>query len=173
MPQFAMQGTPPAPVFHLSEFMTTAGSVQGLCTITTQLHVPQSVIQSIESQLRQKGVSHPTYQPMPFISVDEPGTRTNQAFLTYASADGMASRSIHTEPEASGDQTAIFDIPNMDVWEVDFFKRYFGGDPQAGTVRVAYQLTVWARLGEVTAKVHFDAKAAYEYQRTYQWVKKN
>lgn len=171
VPAFAVQSG--APQFHLTEYNDTGGNfISAQCQLTTVLTVPNSVIQAVQTALEQAGVSSPTYQAMDFIDIAQGDiSDPNQAFLNYADAAGTISNTVQTIPSLSGSQTAIFNITNMRESEVSFFKAYFGGDASVGTVQVVYRLTVIARLGEVTASVQFDAQAAYEYQRTFKWVR--
>ena len=160
-----------APQFHLEEYVDDDGDfVAGLCQLTTSLApVPDDVQSAIARKLSDAGVSNPQYQAMPFQSLGD-GVERNRAYLNFASADGMVSRNVQTIPSLSGSQNAVFDVTNMSKSEVAFFKDYFGGNTAAGSMQIVYQLTLIAHLGGVTAKVQFDAKAAYDYQRTYKWV---
>lgn len=157
--------------FHLTEYVDHQQQfVSGSCQITTHLApVPYEVQTAIAQILTGKGVANPLYQEMPFVDTGD-GPERNQAYLNYASADGKVSRTINTIPSLSGDETAVFNIPNMSESEVRFFQAYFGGDVTAGVVQVVYHLTATAHMEGVTVQVHFDAQAAFEYQRTYKWV---
>lgn len=170
VPAFAAQGG--FPQFHLTEYADGDGNfISAHCQLVTILTVPNAVIEAVRAALKQKGVSSPDYQAIDFIDIAQGSVDPNQAFLNYADAGGTISRTIHTVPSLSGSQTAIFNINNMRESEASFFKAYFGGDASAGTIEVVYRLTVIARLGAVTARIQFDAQAAYKYQRTFEWVR--
>ncbi|MEV0643634.1 hypothetical protein AB0I28_00075 [Phytomonospora sp. NPDC050363] len=159
------------PRFHLTEYVDSGGGyLSALLQVSTILAVPDDVVLAVAVALRQKGVPAPAYQTMPYIDVVGEGIDPNMAFLNFSDKAGMVSRTAQARPSLSGSQIATFGIDNLSRTETAFLKSYFGGDAGAGTVQVVYQLTVWARLGEVSAHVHFDAKAAYDYQRTYKWV---
>lgn len=160
------------PQFHLTEYVDGAGNfLSAQCRVTTVLTVPQSVIQAVQTALQQQGVPSPSYQAMPFIDITDGGVDPNQAFLNWADAGGRVSGTAQTVPSLSGSQTAIFTIDNLTLSESDFWKAYFGGADGVGSVQVVYQLTAIARIGAVTARVQFDAQAAYRYQRTFAWVR--
>lgn len=168
-PAFSVTGG--LPQFHLTEYVDGNGKyLSALGQLTTILAVPSSVVQAVATALRQKGVSSPGYQAMPYIDIHTGATDPNLAFLNFADKAGIVSRTVQAMPALSGSQAATFAIDYMSEAEAGFLKAYFGGDATAGTVQVVYQLTVWARLGAVSARVHFDAQAAYNYQRTYKWV---
>lgn len=159
------------PRFHLTEYVDSGGKyLSALGQVTTILAVPDTVIKAVGTALRQKGVASPGYQAMPYIDVPSGGVDPNLAFLSYADKAGIISRTVQATPALSGSQQATFSIDYMSHAEASFLKAFFGGDATAGTVQVVYQLTAWARLGAVSAHVHFDAQAAYNYQRTYKWV---
>jgi hypothetical protein len=159
------------PQFHLTEYLDGDGTyMSALGQATTVLAVPDSVVQAVATALRQKGVPSPGYQAMPYIDVRTGAVDPNLAFFSYADKGGTVSRSVQATPALSGSQAATFTLGYLSEPETGFLKAYFGGDETAGTVQVVYQLTVWARLGAVSAHVHFDAQAAYNYQRTYKWV---
>jgi hypothetical protein len=169
-PAFSVVGG--LPQFHLTEYVNTGGTyLSGLGQLSTVLAVPTGVTQAVATALRQKGVSSPTGQAMPYIDVPGDGPDPNLAFLNYADKTGIVSRTVQATPSLSGSQAATFTVDYLSQAETEFLKAYFGGDTTAGTVQVVYQLTVWARLGDVKAHVHFDAQAAYDYQRTYKWVR--
>ena len=159
------------PLFHLTEYVDDKNQfVAGLCQITTSLAPPSLDVQhEIQKALEAKGVTNPIYQAMPFQSLGT-GIERNRAYLNFASASGMVSRTVSVTPSLSGSQNAIFDITDLSQMEVAFFKAYFGGDTAAGTVQIIYQLTLTAHMQGVTAQVHFNAQAAFDYQRTYKWV---
>ncbi|MCC3158259.1 hypothetical protein LJ737_13505 [Hymenobacter sp. 15J16-1T3B] len=170
VPTLAVQSS--VPQFRLTEYLDTAKQlISAQCQLTTMLVVPPEVIRGVQAQLKQQGVAAPTYQAMPFIDVVQEGVSPSQATLHYADADGTVSGTVQTTPSLSGSQTAVFNISNMLPSAVNLFKAYFGGDATAGVVEVVYRLTVWARLGAITAQVQFDAQAAYTYQRTFKWVR--
>ncbi|HEY1177438.1 MAG TPA: hypothetical protein VGF17_14875 [Phytomonospora sp.] len=159
------------PRFHLTEYFDQGGDyLSALAQITTILAVPTDVVDAVAVALRAKGVPSPAYQTMPYLDVVGEGVDPNLAFLNFADKAGMVSRTTQARPSLSGSQTATFDIDNLTRTESQFLATYFGGDAAAGTVQIVYQLTVWARLGAVSAHIHFDATAAYNYQRTYKWV---
>jgi hypothetical protein len=159
------------PRFHLTEYVDSNGKyLSALGQVTTVLAVPDSVVQAVATALRQKGISSPAYQAMPYIDVPSGGVDPNLAFLNYADKAGIVSRTVQATPALSGSQAATFSIDYMSQAEASFLKAFFGGDATAGPVQVVYQLTAWARLKGVSARVHFDAQAAYDYQRTYKWV---
>lgn len=160
------------PQFHLTEYVGGAGAyLSALGQLTTVLAVPADVATAVGVALQRKGVPSPSYQAMPYIDIPNGRADPNQAFLNYADTNGTVSRTVATTPSLSGSQNATFDIDYLGRTEAAFLKAYFGGGgAAAGTVQVVYQLTVWARLGAVCAHVHFDAQAAYTYQRTFKWV---
>jgi hypothetical protein len=160
-----------APQFHLTEYVDGQGAfVSGLCQLATALQTPPaSVTAAIESALQGKGVASPVYQAMPYADLGS-GPQRNWAHLAYADATGVVSRSVSAIPSLSGDQQALFEIPDLTAAEARFFRAYFSGAADAGTVEVSYRLTVTAHMAGVTARVQFDAQKAYEYQRTFKWV---
>lgn len=160
------------PQFHLTTYLDAQNKfVSALAQITTMLVVPDTVVQGVTRALVAKGVTGPAYQAMPFIDVATGAVDPNQAYLNFADTAGIVSRTAETMPSLSGSQTAVFTVDYLTESEAQMLTAYFAGKPSAGTVQVVYQLTVWARLGGVTAQVKFDAQAAYEYQRTYKWVR--
>lgn len=170
VPQLSVQGG--APQFHLTEYCNPAGEVvSARCQLTTVLAVPPAVVLAVASQLQKQGVPSPRYQALPFIDVVQGGVDPNQATLSYADAAGTVSGSVQTLPSLSNSQTAVFTLNNLPASAVALFKGYFGGNPAAGAVQVVYRLTAWARLGAITAQVQFDTQAAYQYQRTFAWVR--
>ncbi|BAZ36680.1 hypothetical protein NIES4101_26000 (plasmid) [Calothrix sp. NIES-4101] len=158
--------------FHLTEWVDGNGEfLSAQCQLATMLTVPDAVIQAVGSALQQKGVAEPNYQAINFLDITKDGVDPNQAFLNYADAGGMFSRTVATTPSLSGNQTAAFNLSSLTQSEVNFFKAYFSGATNAGSVQVSYQLTALARLGTITARVQFDSQAAFNYQRTYKWVR--
>jgi hypothetical protein len=131
------------------------------------------VLQGVTAALQQKGVAAPRAQAMPFVDADagDGAADPNRATFSYADAAGTLSGSVQAVPSLSGSQTAVFHVDDLPNNESRFFKAYFAGQTAAGTVQVVYRLTAWARLGPVTARVRFDAQAAFDYQRTYRWVR--
>ncbi len=161
-----------APQFHLTEYVDKAGQfLSAQCQLTTILAVPANITLAVRTLLQGRGVANPRYQAMNFIDIPQGGVDPNRASLNYADAGGTVSGTVQTMPSLSGSQTAVFTLSNMSAAAVALFKAYFGGNPAAGLVGVVYRLTVWARLGNITAQVHFDAQAAYAYQRTFKWVR--
>lgn len=171
VPAFSVQSG--APQFHLTEYCSPAGAfLSARCQLTTILVVPPAISTAVGALLRQRGIPNPRYQALPFIDVATGDADPNQATLTYADAAGTVSGSVQTLPSLSNSQTAVFVLNNLSANAVALFKDYFGGDPAAaGAVQVGYRLTAWARLGAVTARVQFDTQAAYQYQRTFEWVR--
>lgn len=170
VPAFALQNG--LPQFHLTEYRDAQNNfVSAQCQMTTMLSVPSATIQAVQALLQQSGVSSPNYQAMDYLDIVTNNVDPNQASLHYADMGGTISRTVQTIPSLSGSQTAIFNINNMTQNEVNFFKAYFGGTANVGTIRVVYQLTVWAHMDDVTARVQFDSQAAYTYQRTFKWVR--
>ncbi|WP_437593528.1 hypothetical protein [Sorangium sp. So ce1000] len=170
VPAFLVQDG--VPQFHLTEYLDDHGNfLSAQCRLTTILAVPPVVIQAVQDALEHNGVSSPTYQAMSFVDIGRGGAADpNQAFLNIADAAGTVSRTVQAVPSLSGSQIAIFNLTELREGEVRFVKAYFGGRPGVGSVQVVYRLTFIARLGEVTARVQFDAQAAYNYQRTFKWV---
>lgn len=166
-PTIAIQNGIPA--FHLTTYTTQGAFVSALLQLTTALAPPPLPVQQGIADVLAKKVTSPTYQAMPYVDLGT-GVERNRAYLSYASADGSVSRTTSTTPSLSGAETAVFEVPNLTASEVAFLTRYFSGDLQGGTVEVAYELTVVARLGGVTARVQFNASSAYEYERTFKWV---
>ena len=162
-----------APQLHLTEYVDgTGGFLSAQCQLTTVLAVPAAVVQGVQAALQQKGVAAPRWQALPFIDADagDGAADPNRATFSYADAAGTLSRSLQAVPSLSGSQTAVFHADDLSENESRFLQGWFGGETDAGTVQGVYRLTAWARLGPVTARVRFDAQAAYEYQRTYRWV---
>ncbi len=161
-----------APQFHLTEYVDKAGQfLSAQCQLTTILAVPAPVMLEVKALLQSQGVADARYQAMNFIDIPQGGVDPNRAALNYADAGGTVSGTVQTMPSLSGSQTAVFTVSNMSAAAVTLFKAYFSGNPTVGLVDVVYRLTVWARLGNITAQVHFDAQAAYTYQRTFKWVR--
>jgi len=171
VPAFSTQSG--VPQFHLTEYVDAKGSfLSAQLQLATLLGVPDTVARGVAGALRQQGVAAPRAQAMPFIDVEDGGAADpNRAFLSYADAGGTVSRSVQTVPSLGGSQTAVFHVDDLAEGEARFLRAYFGGDPNAGRAQVVYRLTAWARLGPLTARVRFDARAAYDYQRTYRWVR--
>lgn len=159
------------PQFHLTEYTNDQSQfVSALCQITTELApAPNDIQAAIAGLLRNAGVADPVYQAMPFQDLGDDPDR-NRAYLNYADAAGTVSRTIGVVPSLSGTESTIFNITNMTQAEVQFFKSYFGGNGQSGTISIVYQLTAVAFMGGIQSQVQFDAQAAYNYQRTYKWV---
>ncbi|MBO2011919.1 hypothetical protein [Hymenobacter negativus] len=170
VPTLAMQSG--APQFHLTEYVDKTGQfISAQCQLTTILAVPAPIILAVKTLLQNKGVANPQYQAMNFIDIPQGGVDPNRASLNYADAGGTVSGTVQTLPSLSGSQTAVFTVSDMPPAAVALFKAWFGGNTAAGLVNVVYRLTAWARLGNITAQVHFDSQAAYTYQRTFKWVR--
>ncbi len=161
------------PGFHLTTYKDPKGDfVAATLQLTTMLAPPPpAVVSGIQQVLSTAGVSQPMAQAMPWLDTGAPGSpERNQAFLSFASADGLVSRTASVVPSLSGSENAVFTLVDLSADEVAFLQRYFGGDTSAGTVNVVYELTLTAHLGGITAHVHFDASTAYTFQQTFAWV---
>lgn len=165
-----------SPQFSLTEYTDNQGNfVAGSCKIITELAPVSSDVQTaVAGILRNSGIANPTYQAMPFLDSTPSGSPDpNCASLKFSDAAGTVSRTITVVPSLSTAgvvEEAIFNITSMTRAEVQFFKNYFGGNAEAGTVEITYQLTATAAMGGIQVQVTFDAQAAFEYQRTYAWV---
>ena len=160
-----------APRFHLSEAVDTDGAfVTASCDITTELKPPPPAVRAgIEAALKAKGVASPDYQGMPYLSTGT-GPENNWAQFSYANAGGTVSQTHRVTPSLTGQQQANFNLSGLTASETQFFKDYFSGVDDAGTVSISYCLTVPAQMKGVTARVQFNSAKAYAYQRTFKWV---
>ncbi|WP_300530444.1 hypothetical protein [Maricaulis sp.] len=160
-----------APRFHLSEAVDTDKNfITASCDITTELKPPPPTVRAgIEAALKAKGVASPIYQGMPYLSTGT-GPEKNWAQFSFADAGGTVSQSHRAMPSLTGQQQANFNLSGLTATEAQFFKDYFSGVENAGTVSISYCLTVPAHLKGVTARVQFNSAKAYAYQRTFKWV---
>lgn len=165
-----------SPQFYLTEYTDNQGNfVAGSCQISTELAPVSSDVQTAVAELlRASGITSPSYQSMPFqdlTPINSPDL--NCAYLKFSDVAGTVSRTISVIPSLSTAgivEEAIFNITSMTQAEVQFFKDYFGGNTQAGTVEISYQLTAIAAMSGIQVQVQFNSQAAYDYQRTYAWV---
>ena len=147
------------PIFNLTKYKSNAGGIAGSCTFEVELFAPPDAKSAAERQLP----GFKEWGQFTWVSGD--------VFFYFELPDESGtpkSHEIAVTPSLFLSNTARFQIELPNEAAVNTFAVAFSGDGKVSNFSVLYEMGVLTLLLGAKATIKYTAKAAIEYERTYE-----
>src|SRR6185437_2724585 len=150
------------PIFNLTKYKSNAGGIAGSCTFGMELFSPPDAKRAAERQIPEiKGWGQFTW-----VSGD--------AVFYFELPDDKGAVKPHqiaVTPSLFLSNTVRFQVELPDEAAVNTFAAAFSGDGKVSNFSVLYEMGVLTQLLGAKATIKYTAKAAIEYEHTYETKK--
>jgi hypothetical protein len=159
VPRLRVDSESGSPIFSLTKYRSNAGGIAGSCTFETELFSPPDAKFAAERQIPEIK----DWGQFTWVSGD--------VFFYFELPDGEGAvkpQQIAVTPSLFLSNTARFRVELPNDAAVNTFVGAFSGDGSVSNFSVLYEMGVLTQLLGAKATIKYTAKAAIEYERTYE-----